>query len=36
MTDWILEDYYLRRTWKKTHRQDVLIQQFGEETGIWI
>ena len=24
-TDWILEDYYLRRTWAKNHRQDILI-----------
>ena len=26
MTDWILEDYFRRRTWEKNHRQDVLIQ----------
>lgn len=25
-TDWILEDYFSRRTWEKNHRQDVLIQ----------
>ena len=25
-TDWILEDYFRRRTWEKNHRQDVLIQ----------
>ena len=24
-TDWILEDYFLRRTWEKNHRQDILI-----------
>ncbi|MBQ9179660.1 MAG: hypothetical protein IJ132_02535, partial [Firmicutes bacterium] len=25
-TDWILEDYFERRTWAKNHRQDLLIQ----------
>lgn len=25
-TDWILEDYFQRRTWEKNHRQDILIQ----------
>lgn len=25
-TDWILEDYYQRRTWEKNHRRDILIQ----------
>lgn len=25
-TDWILEDYFQRRTWENNHRQDVLIQ----------
>ena len=25
-TDWILEDYFHRRTWAKNHRQDILIQ----------
>lgn len=24
-TDWILEDFFLRRTWEQNHRQDVLI-----------
>ena len=24
-TDWILEDYFLRRTWARNHRQDILI-----------
>ena len=25
-TDWILEDYFLRRSWQENHRQDFLIQ----------
>ncbi len=25
-TDWILEDYFERRTWEQNHRQDILIQ----------
>ena len=25
-TDWLLEDYFQRRTWEKNHRQDILIQ----------
>lgn len=24
-TDWILEDFFLHRTWEKNHRQDILI-----------
>ena len=24
-TDWILEDYYMHRTWEQNHRQDILI-----------
>ena len=24
-TDWILEDYFQRRTWEQNHRQDILI-----------
>ncbi|MBP5383351.1 MAG: hypothetical protein J6Y57_00080 [Lachnospiraceae bacterium] len=26
MTDWILEDYFERRTWAKNHRRNILIQ----------
>ncbi len=25
-TDWILEDYYIRRTWAENHRQDLILQ----------